>query len=97
MKYITTDKHPELKGGLILEFAENKSCLLLNYTGFYLEVGINETLEKGYIKELQEKEFTEDDMIDFVHWAVRNYSEPYYNIIMARSDFNKWKKQNYKL
>ena len=40
MKYITTDKHPELKEGLILEFAENKSCLLLNYTGFYLEVGI---------------------------------------------------------
>ena len=86
MKYITTDTHPEYKEGLIFE-AEYPAYFVLDRNRV-----IQEDLQLGFIKKVEEKEYTESNMIDFVHWAVRNYSEPYYNIIMARSDFNKWKK-----
>jgi hypothetical protein len=90
MKYITTDKHPELKKGIVFQ----KRLQNRNYyspTGFVAieSEDIIASVSNGFIKELQEPEFTKDDMIDFVHWAVINYSEPYYNITMARSDFNK--------
>ena len=68
MKYITTDKHPELKEGLIINiiffptsgvhyYDENKAlhCILSG----------PELVEKGYIKEVEEKEYTKSDMINY--------------------------------
>ena len=73
MKYITTDKHPELKEGLILE---SNYCfdIIINY-GAAADIKDNNTmkysssymLEKGYIKEVQEKDWTDADMIEFTN------------------------------
>ena len=58
-KYIVTDKHPELKEGVILsELDISDIYYLANSYEHYVE----EDIEKGYIKELLEPEFTKDDM-----------------------------------
>ncbi|KKK49274.1 hypothetical protein LCGC14_3136690, partial [marine sediment metagenome] len=45
-----------------------------------------EWMEKGYIKEVQKKEFTESDMIGFHYWAGSIKEEE------AKEHFNDWKK-----
>lgn len=62
-KYITTDKHPELKEGIALTFSDNR----IVYEGFYLEIRLDSALEKGYIKEVQDQEFTRDQLKEIVH------------------------------
>ena len=90
-KYITTDKHPELKEGVIIFKG------LYSYrTNFFLELrnefDVDTWLEKGYIKELQEKEFTKDDMIEFAKFAkVRKEMSQLH--LTWDSEFNEWLKQ----
>ena len=66
MKYITTDKHSELKKGLIFE-AEYPAYFVVWHNR-----DIETDLKHGYIKEVQEKEFTRGDMIAFTYWCVSN-------------------------
>ena len=68
MKYITTDKHPELKEGVIIDDKKLKLgviCLHL-FSDYDLELWEHD----GLIKELQEPEFTKDDMIEFAFWVL---------------------------
>lgn len=100
-KFITTDKHPELKEGLnIIPTCHNDQIteycieIKLDKVGNrVIDVMVREIdylLAKGYIKELQEPEFTKDDMIDFAlyhsdnkhlinntlgQWLKRKYNE----------------------
>jgi hypothetical protein len=68
MKHITTDKHPELKAEII--FIEDELC---NGTAFFsrlcgLRINHHEKddwFSRGWLKELQEPEFTKDDMIRY--------------------------------
>ena len=64
-KYITTDKHPELKEGIILKWGSDQPAGLYSQNGMYIESPIDSGLENGYIKEVQYPEFTKDEMIDF--------------------------------
>jgi len=68
MKYITTDKHPELKEGLILECEDNQPDCIFHDNGTYIESSIITGICYGYIEEVEEKEFTKSDMIDFAIW-----------------------------
>ena len=71
-KYITTDKHPELKKGIIFNHEDERSSYCLHSCdeseNIYIEQHVKNGLANGYIKELQEPEFTKDDMIDFCIW-----------------------------
>ena len=62
MKYITTDKHPELKEGRIID-AEYSAYFVVDKNRPFIT-----DIEKGYIKEVQEKEFTKDDMIELIRF-----------------------------
>ena len=71
MKYITTDKHPELKEGIEIKFSEHDG----NYwskLGFakFSKHQFKDMLSMGYFKELQEPKWTDDDMIDFAFWVL---------------------------
>lgn len=72
MKYITTDTHPELKEGIEIKYWENDSTWRTATTGLFrlTELQKDAELREGYIKELQEPEFTKDDMIEFAFWAL---------------------------
>jgi len=62
-KYITTDKHPELKEGCLIQYLTHDNAWY-TVSGFFCYEGeqLNYAVKNGYIKELQEKEFTKDDM-----------------------------------
>ena len=68
MKYITTDKHPVFKEGKKLDVD------LINELSHMLGIpAFNTCIEKGYIKELEEKEFTKSDVIGISSKAFREY------------------------
>ena len=73
MKYITTDKHPELKEGIMLEYSTHGQQY---YTGSNMYHAthhqVKALLEKGYIKEVEEKEFTKSDMISLAGYISNN-------------------------
>ena len=91
MKYITTDKHPELKEGLIIQMWSEGHELGDKYStsqGLYVlfKNQLDSELKLGYIKEVEKFEFTKFDMIAFHYWA-GSVSE-----IDTKEDFNEWKK-----
>ena len=70
-KYITTDKHAEFKEGIILEKEYIDALGGKQETKYFISPlqfvrlhssTIKRFLQKGYIKELQEPEFTRNDM-----------------------------------
>ena len=65
MKYITTDKHPELKEGIMLEYSAHGQQY---YTGSNMYHAthhqVKALLEKGYIKEVEEKKYTLNEIVD---------------------------------
>ena len=66
MKYITTDKHPELKEGLICDSPGDFLVFkLVNGNHSIGKDALKDWIEKGYIKEVEEKEYTKSDMINF--------------------------------
>ncbi len=90
-KYETTKEHPELKEGLIIQMWSEGHELGDKYStlkGLYMlfKNQLDSELKLGYIKEVQKKEFTEDDMIGFHYWAGSVKEEE------AKEDFNDWKK-----
>ena len=71
-KYITTSKHPELKEGVILiKNSGSEWCIhkAIEPSFLYAEYNITIGLEKGYIKELEPKEFTASDMESYASFA----------------------------
>ena len=93
MKYITTDVHPHIREGVGVELNDERMAshyypegALLVYCG----VDFLDHLHSGYIKEVEEKEFTKSDMIEFANWCINNgnYSDTIY--------FNNWIKQRKK-
>ena len=96
-KYITTKNHSEFKKGVIIQFSDE---ILTKGYGVYYDslnrklcyyVVKNDLLDlwikKGYIKEVEDKQFTPSDMVDFHWWSGK---DPKYN---ARLDFKDWLKQ----
>ena len=77
MKYITTDKHPELKEGIDLETnASMFWAFSLSGSRHSISKPIkNDWIEKGYIKEVEEKEFTKSDMIGLLDFYTESQSE----------------------
>ena len=89
MKYETTNKHPELKEGLILEYWSDSSMWVCGPSKFY-KVMVNQLealLEKGYIKEEGEPEFTKSDMIDFANNWHNHYS---HHCAGTETAYNDW-------
>ena len=77
MKYITTDKHPDLKEGVIFRRSLSRNDMyvsdVLEMT-YFPSFDFDILLEKGYIKEVEEKEFTKSDMIGF-HFFATEYNK----------------------
>ena len=90
-KYITTDKHPELKENMILEHSIHGNQ---HYTPSNMYHATDQQIvvmvEKGFIKEAEQPEFTKSDMIDFRSWSGSGTEEE------ASYDFNEWDKLNKK-
>ncbi|MCH7556253.1 MAG: hypothetical protein IIB56_02220 [Planctomycetes bacterium] len=67
-RYIVTPEHPELKHGIILEFSTHSND---HHTPSNMwaasNVQIDVQLEKGYIKEIQEPEFTRAELKEIVY------------------------------
>ena len=70
MKYITTNKHPELKEGIEFDYWDNDSTWRAKPSNFYTctDEQFQHLIEKGYVKEVEGKEFTKSDMIAFQLW-----------------------------
>ena len=90
-KYETTKENPIFKEGLFVNDMGKEKVINVNFNHLIEQVEINGYhleiwLEKGYIKEVQKKEFTENDMIGFHYWAGSVKEEE------AKEDFNDWKK-----
>ena len=75
MEYLTTNKHPELKKGIkITEYSGHASFSSGSDDINFSYVIIENWLDKGYIKEVEEKEFFPSDMVAFARWY-SNHSE----------------------
>ena len=90
MKYIVTDKHPELKKGLIFEqsiLKEEKVSISFARV-FMNKEELKQALIFGYIKEVEGLEFTESDMIDFAN-SLRGYSLDHSEAVCQINDYLK--------
>ena len=91
MKYITTDKHPELKEGIkfkectgvdnYVKYSSKRRFYFLSHNQLQAEIS------KGYIKEVEEKEFTKSDMIEFSIHVVSPVS-----LAVRKDVFTEWQK-----
>lgn len=90
MKYITTDKHPELKEGITLH--ETSQGDYLSFLGFakFSKVQIDHQLGVSHIKEVEEKEFTKSDCADLLkhYWIGHGY-----DVEKCNSFIDEWQKQ----
>ena len=70
MKYLTTKENPVFKEGLKIKFTGNKFYIEIELSSHYWmsENQIHSHLQRGYIKEIEGKEFTKSDMIAFQLW-----------------------------
>ena len=82
-KYETTKEHPDLKEKIILTEIDNQYEFKLGHKTFFTGVPcIKVWISKGYIKEVQKKEFTPDDMLEFARfYHSRNFVEKGIEII----------------
>ena len=102
MKYITTEKHPELKEGRIID-AEHTAYFVVDKNRAFIE-----DIEKGYIKEVEEKEFTKSEAKEAIEYCFNKMINlPYVELSICRLDdqeegnpsdfFDKWLKQRNKV
>jgi hypothetical protein len=82
MKYITTEKHPELKEGIELHYWELDSTWRAKPSNFYQckQNQLDGLLADGYVKEVEytlytsfEEKFTKSDMIEFANYLDDNF------------------------
>lgn len=67
-KYRVTEKHPFYREGLMIEdrgYSYRKVCTSEGHVLEDNELDMSESLKDGWIEEIQEPEFTKDDMIIF--------------------------------
>ena len=78
-KYETTKENPIFKEGLFVNDMGKEKVINVNFNHLIEQVEINGYhleiwLEKGYIKEVQKKEFTKSDMIDLLKYVSSDFS-----------------------
>lgn len=91
MKYITTDKHPEFKKGIEISISGGniqKEEMYRDAVGKWKanDLIITNCIEKGYIKEVEEPEFTKSDLIEICYMRFggnRKYFEKHLNITIG--------------
>jgi hypothetical protein len=67
MNYETTDIHPQMKAGQVIDQDNDNYQFTLGGKTFFTGLQTIEAWESnGYIKEVEELEFTKSDMIDFL-------------------------------
>jgi hypothetical protein len=66
-KYKTTSKQPLFKEGLIVKSNNDYTWIEDSSDDHPYDFAINPAIKNGWIEEIQEPEFTEDDMIDFAN------------------------------
>ena len=92
MKYITTSKNPIFKEGINFE-SEGHSFISIRFnSGDTKDFEISHLLKHGYIKEVQEPEFTKDDMIEFVKYLYDYYDQSS-GMEYLNGQFNNWLNQ----
>jgi len=94
-KYRVTDKHPELKEGIVFsqKYVSDDEYLSTSETLIIIESDIFKLIDKGWIKEIQKLEFTKDDLLSFGDYcAVCHLGSD--SVEVDEMDFNKWKKEN---
>ena len=92
-KYITTDKQSILRKGIEIEFASGLYYAITDKGDVsFKPFEVDNMLDDGEIKELQQLEFTKDDMIDFARFA-KDRKEMNQNYLTWDSEFNEWLKQ----
>lgn len=91
-KYKTTKKHPELKTGVefFKRYPEDEEYMSESDTLIMLTDDIEICLENGWIKEIEEKEFTKSDMIEFASYRIRTSLG---NTTSYNEFFEQWLKQ----
>ncbi len=90
-KYETTQEHPDLKEGIILTEIDNQYEFKLGHKTFFTGVPcIKVWISKGYIKEVEDLEFTKSDMIDLIKFDLNSVEWT------PKQVFNDWKKQKSK-
>jgi len=75
-KYVTTEKNPTFKSGIEVKSTGAKYYItidVINSATWFNNDSIKILLEKGYIKEVEPKEFTKSDMIVFAKYYKGNY------------------------
>lgn len=78
-KYRTTETHPELKEGIEIKLFSDRHAGGNRYStsrGLYIiaEYQLKMESEKGYLEEIQEPEFTENQVLDIILFS-RNISD----------------------
>ena len=69
-KYRVTEKHKLLKDNIILEHGIITGTYFSSvWAHEFSNDEIKDWIENGWVEEIQEKEFTKDDMIKFANWA----------------------------
>ncbi len=89
-KYRVTDKHPEIQEKVILS-PEGDTYYSASKAIAYDTEQIERLLEHGWIEEIQQHEFTRDDMINFCTFFESLTGTPHY-----RNELDKWIKENKK-
>ncbi len=91
MKYITTKDHPELKEGIEFDHEQNQGSCVFARGGVYFEQDVKHGLSTGHIKEVEEKEFTRSDILDFGKFFTDRRANNY--CLSLDEEFNQWLKQ----
>jgi hypothetical protein len=91
-KYKTTDKHPFYKEGIIIEEKYSDEIWIHDIGEIApYDYNIAYALEKGWIEEIQEPEFTKNDMIDILEYvdycSATKFKLSYFEVM------NNWLKQ----
>ena len=84
--YKATKENPIFKKGTKFKYDGDGSPMYMSGHGIDIDL-FYEWMEKGYIKEVQKKEFTESDMIDLIRFNLNSVEWT------PKQVFNDWKKQ----
>ena len=90
MKYITTDKHSTFKPGIILHTDVSGNLVDDSLYCIIYKGAIDTNIKYEHIKELQEPEFTKDDVLEFGQFYHSNF------FVGISQSFETWLKQRSK-
>lgn len=87
--YITTKTHPELKEGVIFYYDKDTDTYDSQLEWSCANQGeIDYAVKQGYMKELQEPIWTDDDMMSFKMYVPRNHMS-----LSPEMELVQWKKE----